>query len=301
MRLPDFLIIGTAKAGTTSLFYYLLQHPRIFMPSIKETFFFSHAGMNLYDFKSYGDFQKSVAASPTDVSKYASLFENIPAATLCGEAGTMYLASESAPRRIQEYIPQAKLIAILRNPVERAYSNYQFLRRDGHEPIDSFEKALDAEAQRIKENWFPTYYYSELGFYARQLKRYYAIFPSNQIRIFLYEDLQTPDKMVSDIFNFLGLPGLPELNTSARVNISGTPRIPGLYNSIKQTTRLKSWIRSIMQTTYWSKLRANFEAVMLIPSPRMASATRQRLIDLYQEDIQALQGLINRDLSSWSK
>ena len=146
MTLPNFLIIGSAKGGTSSLHYYLRQHPQIFMPDLKEPRFFALEGGIL-------NFQNPDSAinynSITTLREYESLFANVTNELGIGEASPLYLYSEKAARRIKHYVPDAKLMVILRNPVDRAFSCYTHLLREGYETL-SFEAALKAESEEDK-------------------------------------------------------------------------------------------------------------------------------------------------------
>lgn len=172
MVLPNFLIIGAAKAGTTSLYSYLKQHPDIFMSSWKEPKFFSLEGEKL-DFQ--GPSQIINTDSINNLESYLELFEGVKDETAIGEASPIYLYSPKAPANIKKYIPDAKLIVVLRHPAERAFSSFAHLIRAGYETL-SFEEALEEEPQRIKEKWAPLWYYKEKGFYAQQLERYFELF-----------------------------------------------------------------------------------------------------------------------------
>ena len=202
MKIPNFLIIGAAKAGTTSLYDYLNQHPQIYMSPIKEPRFFALEGEKL-DFR--GPAQGINQTSVTTWEQYCQLFQEATTEKAIGEASTIYLSNPKAPHRIKHYLPEVKLIAILRDPAERAFSSYVHLVRDGYENL-SFTEAVEAEPTRIKENWQPLWYYKERGFYYEQLQKYFAIFKPEQIKIYLYEDLAVDSTaVIQDLSRFLGV------------------------------------------------------------------------------------------------
>ena len=153
MTMPNFLIIGAVKAGTTSLHDWLSQHPQIYMSSIKELNFFAFEGDNLEVFK--GKFNKEyLAGFETTLQGYRKHFQGVTNEIAIGESSPTYLYHPKAPERIQHYIPDVKLIAILRNPVERAYSNYLHTIRDSIEPFTDFAQALEEEESRIQDGWW---------------------------------------------------------------------------------------------------------------------------------------------------
>lgn len=134
MTLPNFLIIGAAKAGTTSLYHYLAQHPQIYMSPIKEPNFFA-LEERCVDFRGPGDHLYIKQFSVTELERYRSLFQGVTHEQAVGEASPLYLYSPVAPARSHRYVPEMKLIAILRHPVDRAYSAFLHLLRDEREPI----------------------------------------------------------------------------------------------------------------------------------------------------------------------
>ncbi len=175
MTLPNFLIIGPPKCGTTALYRYLSQHPDVFMPREKEPrFLLSHA-VPTYTGPTDPLYAKRLV---TSVTKYEELFASASRERAIGEASTLYLYTPGAEDGIRRHVPGAKLIAILRNPVDRAYSNFLHQRYLGAEPLSDFDEALRAEPARIARGWGPFWHYAELGRYQRQLERFHRVFDS---------------------------------------------------------------------------------------------------------------------------
>ena len=174
MTMPNFLVMGAAKCGTDSLCNYLGQHPEIYMCSNREPNFFVVEGQSDIPYCGPGD--RAVLESfdmwVSTLDRYQSLFSEVTTEKAIGEGTTWYIYVDEAPARIQRHIPHAKLIAILRNPVDRAYSAYTMLLRDGRETIGDFAHALAAEEDRTRRNWEPIWHYVKMGFYTSQLKRY---------------------------------------------------------------------------------------------------------------------------------
>ena len=175
-KIPEFFLVGAAKSGTSSLYMYLTQHPRVFVPPIKEPHFFS-------------DFHHPALAHIDTLDKYLALFDDCPENALAGDASTSYLYSRGAPRRIQALQPRARIMAILRNPIDRAYSFYWHNRRDFHEPL-SFEDALEAEPGRIEERAGFASHYVRSGMYHDQVRNYIDTFGRDRVRVWLTEDLK---------------------------------------------------------------------------------------------------------------
>ncbi len=210
MALPDFLLIGAPKAGTTALHAALAAHPQLFMSAVKEPKFFLTGGHP----------PAARGGGPGDVQTYRehvwhrqdyeALFEAAPAGALRGESTPFYLYDRAAQRRIRRLIPAAKLIVILRDPVERAHSNWTHLWSAGLEPVADFVRACDEEERRVAAGWAAFWHYVRLGRYGEQLEHLLTLFPREQVHLLRYRDLvESPTVAVDGICEFLGVrPGV---------------------------------------------------------------------------------------------
>ena len=301
MTLPNFLIIGAAKSGTTSLYRYLGQHPQVYA-NVKEPGYFALAGQQV-QFAGPGDQDGFVRRITTERTAYEALFAGVTDEKAYGEASVLYLYSPEAPIRIRETIPQAKLIAILRNPVERAFSGYLHLRRDGREPLADFAEALAAEDGRIAANWEHQWHYQQLGFYHSQLKRYFDLFPAEQIAVYTFDEFKaSPLKLMQRVFRFLEVDDSFVPDFSIRHNVSGTPKSKALNKFLIRPNRLKDAVRPFLPRSLRRFVGMRAKQMNLnTDKPQMDSETYAYLLDLYREDILALQTLLNKDLSHWLK
>lgn len=291
MTMPNFLIIGAQKAGTTSLYYYLRQHPQIYMSQEKEAHFFSYENEDL----NFRESSRNLTIPITNIENYRKLFQEVSSEIAIGEASPSYLYIPKAVERIQNYVPDAKLIAILRNPTDRAYSNFLHCVQDGREQLTDFEQALRVEKARISDNWGAMWHYVQKGFYYTQLKRFFDRFNPNQIRVYLYEDLQTsPINLVQDIFQFLGVDKEFVPDVSSKHNISGIPKNKTLQVLMTGLTPISARLKPFLP----AKLRQSIKKQILV-KPELSLEVRRQLIQVYQEDILKLQDLIQRDLSKW--
>jgi hypothetical protein len=290
VTMPNFFIIGAQKAGTTSLYHYLDQHPQIYMSPIKEPHFFE--GMQS-EYRRPGRKTKPV----TELGDYLALFEGVSDEKAIGEASTSYLFSMRAPTLIRRSVPDAKIIAVLRNPADRAYSNFLHLVRTGREPLASFAEALQAEEGRTQDKWGPMWYYKQKGFYHDQVKRYFDTFGRDQVRIYLYDDLRgEPFGMLRDIFRFLEVDETFVPDASIEHNPSGLPRNKTLYTQVRRlTARKPALLERFLPTKPYRYLKSRF----FVKPPPFPAEVRRQLIDSYREDILKLQNLIGRDLSPW--
>jgi Sulfotransferase family len=297
MPLPNFLIIGAAKAGTTSVYHYLKQHPDVFMPSSKEPNLFFHLN-NPAIYRDAFTTKLQYKPDETDFEQYQALFRETRVKRI-GEASTLYLPFEHAAKNIHAHLPEVKLIAILRHPVDRAYSQHVHLVRDGREPIPDFGAALEAEPERIREGWFPSFYYRTTGYYAQQLTKYFELFPKESLRVYLYEDLKQPQQLVADIFKFLGVDETFTPDFSLQLNISGLPKNRGLHDFVKSRNPLKSLVTSLLPESVKLNIVDQVNRRNLTKPPPLSPTLRQVLLEDYKEDMVHLQDLLGRDLSDW--
>lgn len=297
MVMPNFLIIGSAKGGTTSLYYYLNQHPQVYMSSVKEPRFFALEGEEL----NYQNPDKGInETSITDLDSYRLLFSRVNDEIAIGEASPLYLYSQKAAERIKHYIPDAKLIVILRDPAERAYSCYMHLVREGFETL-SFADSLKEEANRIRNNWAHLWHYRQAGYYYVQLKNYYDMFNHNQIRVYLYEDLdQDSTAVIQDVYSFLNVDDtfVPDLT---RMNVSGKPKIQVLQTLLGTGNPVRSVLKNILPETFRKGVAQQIRSWNLERKHSMPLDDRRQLVSAYRDDILKLQDLLQRDLSAWLK
>lgn len=308
MTMPNFLVIGAAKCGTTALYHYLVQHPEIYMSPHKEPMFFALAGEKP-DFRGPADARGINRCRFTDFDSYRELFRGVSGEKAVGEASTLYVYSPKAPERISRHVPDAKLIAVLRNPVDRAYSAFLFMLRDSREPLSNFERALAEEERRIAENWGPEYHYRRGGFYHSQLKRYYDRFEREQIKVYLYDELNSdPEGVVRDMFRFLDVDDAFEPDMSSRHNVSGIPQsrvLQSLYLWLRRSSPAKSALKALIpekpRRRMYRLVLNGVQRRNLAKAPPLSPEMRQELIEAYREDVLDLQDLIGKDLSGWLK
>jgi len=299
MTLPNFLIIGAAKSGTSALYRYLKQHPDIYMSPIKETHFFSYKD-SPPNAQGPGD---TVNEAVTDYETYISLFQEVTTESAIGEASPTYIYIPRAPELIQEFVPEAKLIGILRQPADRAFSAFMHVTRDNREPITDFSEALTLEEERSANNWGPIWHYLKMGFYYEQLRRYYDRFDYQQLRIYLYEDFSAnPMATLKDIFEYLGVDPSFAPDTRIRANVSGVKKNKMLGLMTEQLFARPNPIRYASRRIINEEFRWRFTQNIRnrnLERQRIPPEIRHELTQLYHDDILKLQDLIGRDLSVW--
>jgi hypothetical protein len=298
LRMPNFLIVGAAKSGTTSLYHYLAQHPDVFMSPVKEPNFFALEGEKP-NFRAPGADERINRWSVTDPDEYRKLYEGASKESALGEASPVYLYSEKAVGRIKHHLPEARLIVILRNPAERAYSGFLHLLLNGRETVKDFGEALALEEERKRENWDWIWHYKSMGFYHEQLVRYREAFDPEGIKVYLYEDLErNPDWVVRDAYEFLGVDASFVPKPPARYNATGIPRSRRLNDLLRKDNPLKAAIKPFVPKRFRRKLLMNMQNKILVKPP-FPERERRQLVEEYREDVLKLQDLIGRDLSGW--
>lgn len=282
--LPNFLILGAPRSGTTHLYRGLRQHPEVYMSDFKEPMFFAYEGT-----------PRTGAIS--DMAAYEALFQSAQQYPAIGEASTLYLYSSKAPGAIQHHVPDARMIAILRNPIDRAFSQYTFQRFLETERLDSFEQALDAEDQRASDpSVSPFLLYRRVGLYGEQIPRYLERFSNDQLLFLLQDDLDThPDQVFRQIFAFIGVDPAFEPDLRHRTNASGVPEHGTLFRLVKSVGRT---VKGILPERLVTRLSGSAHEALL-SRPAMAPDTRHALRQYFADDIRRTEELIGRDLSHW--
>lgn len=295
--MPNFLIIGAGKAGTTSCYHYLRQHPQIFMSAVKEPNFFAFAGQKL-DFRGPGD-SRTNQRSVTNLAIYQGLFSEAGARQAIGEASNSSLYYPPAAQRIHHYIPQARLVALVRQPADRAFSNFVHLLRDGREPYTDFAQALADEENRIQKDWAFYWHYRQRGYYYRQLRVFFELFPKEQMRVYLYEEWNSHNQAVlSDLLKFLEVDDTflpPDRN---RLNEGKLFHSSFWRHFLTRPNRFKAWLKPILPEKARRALMGRL-ASWFTWRPVLDPHIRADLTRGYREDILQLQDLIGRDLSHW--
>lgn len=302
-RLPDFVIIGAGKSGTTSLNEYLKEHPSIFMATRKEPNFFAFETLD----PSIYDEEKSIEYyynSVLTIDDYYKLFEGAKEEQLLGEVSNTYISHDHSWERIKHYVPNAKLIAILRHPAERLYSRYFHLVRENEIP----EGGEMEEVFNRDSVWWRRPDLVNEGFYYEKLKPFYDNFPKENIKIFLYEEfIGDTDRVLRDTFNFLGIDPEVKVATDIIYNKSGEVKNKSVDALVGQNSGLILFLKKFLpglhrylKESVWANRILNNMRNKNLDKPGMDPDFRKRIThDLYKEDIEKLAELLGRDMSAW--
>ena len=301
-RLPDFFVIGAPKAGTSALHSALAQHPHLFLSKVKEPKYYMCGDSPPPAYKGPGD-AHSNQEWIWQRERYRDLFRDAPDDALVGESTPFYLYNRDARRRIAVDRPDARLIAVLRDPVDRAYSNWMHLWMDGLEPRGDVVEAVRREKERIDDGWAPFWHYSSLGMYGRQVKDLFDHFPREQVLLLRYKQLvDTPDDVLNRVFDFLGVEGrevesIPADNSRPFVKNGVRARTVGPViragASVGQFLPPKVW-RTVSRPLI-SQLHRGGEPTR----PRLTPEQRTALLEPHLEDIALLEEITGESFEQW--
>lgn len=297
---PDFFVVGAAKAGTTALYYWLKQHPDVFLPSVKEPGFFAFDGEKATP--ANGPYDPAYAAEIcTNADAYRALYHNA-GSRLKGDISPAYLLSPNASGRIAFRRPDARIVIVLRDPVRRAFSQYMHHMRDGLEPCATFEEALQAEEHRLQNGWSWGHGYATHGYYRAQVARYLADFPRGQILFLEFEQLKkNPGECWGSLCHHLGLAPQP-LPMNDRVNATEHLRVvtarPGISRKLSHPGILQTALKRVVPPRLRASLRPLLEGRGR-PVPRLSEQTKARIATKYRQEREWLEENTGLDLSYW--
>jgi hypothetical protein len=303
MPLPDFFLVGAPKAGTTALHAALAQHPQLFLSAVKEPKFYlcDERAPSRSEHRGPGD-AHSAREWIWRRSAYEALFQAAPAGAMRGESTPFYLYDRAAQARIQADVPNAKLIVVIRDPVDRAYSNWMHLRSDGLEPIDDFATAWAAEDARVAAGWAPFWHYRRLGLYGEQLRDLIGRFGAEQVHVLRYRDLvQTPVESLDAVCSFLGvstgvIAGAERANSHPYVPAS--PRAAALGRVL----RAGAAVGAFAPPQVWRRLSRPLLASLQREGARrpvLDAELRLRLVEAYRQDNALLAEVTGRPFADW--
>ena len=284
----DFLIVGAAKSGTTTLFETLSKHPRIFIPPGKECRYFScltgnYVGPGMIHANRY----------TKSLEEYQALFKRAKPGQLCGDISNDYLYyyQNAIPKILEEKNAQIPIIIVLRNPIDRAYSSYLNHVRTGWEKL-SFEDALNAEEERRAADWAWGWFCIAGGLYAEQVKVYMDNF--ERVLVLLFEEDIVTGQATNKILDFLNLESLPQSLTNVHTNRSGYPKNRLLHRMTMRILMDELIVRKVKDVIKMTPLYPGAKRIyrkireINLKKEDMASQTRQILKEKFQDDVDLL-------------
>jgi len=308
LKKTNLFLIGAMRAGSTTLYHFLSQHPEIYMSSIKEPDFFvaeysrrnlSKAGLADADYQKRIEIINNKGKFRT-IDKYQQLFRDIKNEKYAGEA-SHYLYNPGTAHIVYDYNPDSRIIVSLRNPVERIYSEYMYYVRDGRVNVpfnDFLQTGLVWDNVNKKWNIFSESRLNK-GFYSKLLKPWFYFFGKEKLKIIVFDQLvHNPMQVCKELYSWL------EVDTKYRpekvhAQRSGKPRSAILYNNIIfQNNFLKNYVKEKLPRTMRVLLR-DYLNIILLKGNKMDKNTEILLKKIYHNEIIQLEKMINKDLTSW--
>lgn len=277
---PNFFIVGAPRSGTTSLYEYLKSVPGIYMSPLKEPHYFGPDLATRYDMRVVKG--KNVGLLMNNKAAYLKLFRDAKDSVAAGEASASYLSDRTAPTRIRDVVPEARIIAILRDPAKRAYSHYLMHVREGIQRR-SFGETMRAPC------------YVEPGFYGEQVTRYLEAFGAGKMKILIFEEfIQDTSAAVREVLQFLGVNGEPQVSTAEAHNALALPR-SSLARVILGSNLARHAAHSLIPAPLRRMARTRFLLRKSAVAP-MGEEERHFLEQLYREDVKRLREILGRSL-----
>ncbi|MBM3320851.1 MAG: sulfotransferase [Candidatus Eisenbacteria bacterium] len=240
MRLPNFLLIGAPKCGTTSLYHYLGQHPEIYLPDRKELHYFTYHQLKKQT-AGPGD-ERVLDFACSTRAEYEAHYREADSFPAAGDLSPSYFCFPESSRAIREELGDVRIILSIRDPIEKAYSQYMHLVRDGREHL-SFHEGLLAEEERIRRGYGFLWRYASSSLYADRIDAFVDVFGRDRVKILLFEDLvRSPHSVLRDLFLFLGVDSEFRPDLSRVYNRSGRPRSLLLARFLSKQSVLARWV-----------------------------------------------------------
>lgn len=282
---PAVYVLGAPKCGTTSLHEYLGQHPDIFVSEKKELHFFSSA---LLDAAANGPGDAyALRTLVRGEAEYLHWFSDAAASQITVDVSPSYLYHHQAATRVRAARPDARLIAVVRDPVEKSYSQYLHMVRAQRETL-SFEAALEAEPTRIADAWSDMWRYTESSFYSRQLRAWAEVFGTEALLVLFSEDLsRRPDDTMRRVFDFLAVPPRP-VARSTRRNAGGLARSKRIARFVEGPNRAKLVVRKIVPESIRGRIALRLLEANTGKKPELAAGTRRALENRFAPEAEEL-------------
>lgn len=292
---PTYLVAGAARSGSTSVAESLRSHPDAFMTTPKEPHYFALAGPRP-SFTGPGDDVTINTVSVTDRDAYLALYPEEHSYVALGDASvsTLYYHEDALPRVLQMN-PDIKVAVVLREPVSRAFSAYQYLRARGLEPVEDFLEAVALEPERTQLGWHHLWHYTAMSQYSVAAAAFRTAL-GDRFGVWFYDDLQAePDRVFAEIQTFVGLdPERAPTTAQQRVNVSGQPRRPGLQKAIHvaaSSDRTRRAVKAVVPFRVREAIRsANLRSV------DVSTESNEILRPRFHDDLVSLQEVLDRPL-----
>jgi len=302
MKKPNLLIVGAQKSGTTSLHNYLSHHPDVHMSKIKELAYFSREHRpfsvpNKEDHIGYLWYSKRLQINCEE--EYLEHFSKHKNEKIVGESSAEYLYYFNTAQNIYRFNPHMKIVIVLRNPANRAFSAYSDLKFKLPD-IGSFSEELELENERISQSYHYKWHFKAVGMYYQQVKAYLEYFPKDQIKIILFEDfIADTSTVMKEVCKFLGIShSFYEGYNFKKHNFSGVPKNRVLSDWINRKHPIKNLFKKLTPNSMLQRIKRTINN-MNLAKENMDAEIQIRLRQFYKNDIEQLEDMIKIDLSQW--
>jgi hypothetical protein len=304
-RLPQFFLAGAPKAGTTALHAALATHPGLYLSPVKEPKFYLTGGAppDRAHQRGPGD-AHSAREWVWRREEYLRLFDAAPPGAVRGESTPFYLADRCALARLAADVPAARVVVVVRDPVDRAWSNWVHLRADGLEPEPSFPAAVAREPERIAAGWAPFWHYRRLGRYGEQLRDLYEVLPREQVLVLRYRQLvEAPQETLDRVSTFLGVSsGVAHAVPSENVKpfVPDGPRTRVLGRLVRAGATAGAWFPPQVWRAASRPLVGAIHAGAT-PRPRLSPEDRREVLAGLLDDIAVLEEVTGESFADWRR
>lgn len=295
-RLPNFVVVGAPKCGTTSLYYYLRQHPDIFVPERKELHYFAYEYMSRY-VAGPGDAYILTTLCATE-AEYAAYYETVDERTAVGDVSPSYFYYSTLPgsdlcQRMRDLLGRPRIILMVRDPVEKAFSQYMHLVRDARETLD-FQTALEREGERAALGYSAMWRYAESSLFSERVRRFFDEFGRDRVRIVAFDDfIQRPLDTLRGVFEFLGVDPVVPIRLGSAHNRSGTPRSRWVAGLLSRPHGLITVARRVLPVTVTTRVRDLLVRANTGTKPAVGGESRRYLDRYFADDRAALASLLD--------
>lgn len=295
--IPNFFVVGAQKSGTTTIYALMRQHPELFLPELKESHYFSlPAPDHIFSDLAAERMNQTAVRS---FEAYQALFKNA-GPQLRGEVCPTYLYPEFSAKRISKAVPDAKIVIMLRNPVDRSFSAYRHMKARGAEKASTFDEALALETAHIDDGWQDMGHYSRASRYFEQVKRYYDCFSSERIYITKFDDfVKDPISETNKVLEFLGVSPLPPTATIRQTNKTHVIENGFLKNALANRRYGIETLRKLLPSRYRGQLKEWLMNQLAAKPEKITDATRETLKASFLSDIENLEKLTKISFNDW--
>lgn len=294
VRLPNLVVVGAPKCGTTSLYHYLKQHPEVYLPARKELHYFTRDQL-VRDTAGPGD-STVLQHLCADRAAYEAEFAAAAGQPIRGDISPSYFDFAEVAPAMRRELGEARIVVLLRDPIAKAFSQYMHLVRDGREPLPFYE-ALQAEAERTRRGWSMIWRYAGGSRYAPRLRHYLDAFGAERVRIYRFEDfIGDPQATLADLWRWLGIDSSVRPDTSRAFNASSRPRSRVVASLISKRSPLAALARALVPAGARARMTEAVRGLNAGAKGRVDDRSAAYLREIFRDDVRETETIVGRPL-----